>query len=152
VTVAMKPVPTEAAITALCGHRFPGGDILVEHWENFLLTDCTGTDLLPDGLLHPVVLFHLPIQGAGTSIAEMFALGQAESDLSIMIESYDWNLYRPMYEKTMYQVSGEIVSAERCTNPDGSLYDRIQFLFEVRHDEVMVASSEIIWHYTRNLL
>ena len=37
---------------ALVGHRFPGGDRAIEHWENWLLTDCTGRDPLPDGLVH----------------------------------------------------------------------------------------------------
>ena len=53
----------------------------MEHWENFLLTECTGAQLLPNGIVHPIALFHVPITGAGTSIAEMFSLGQAESDL-----------------------------------------------------------------------
>ena len=86
----MHKVPPEAEIRALTGHQFPGGHYTIAHWENVLLTGCTGADLLPGGLAHPAALFHLPIVGSGTSIAEMFALGQAESDLSIMIESYEW--------------------------------------------------------------
>ena len=70
--------PPEAEIEALVGHQFPGGEYTIEHWENFLLTECTGGELLPDGMVHPVALFHVPILGANTSIAEMFALGQAE--------------------------------------------------------------------------
>ena len=75
----MKPVPDREIIEAQAGHRFPGGDYVIAHWENFLLTQCTGAELLPDGLAHPIALFHLPIAGAGTSIAEMFELGRAES-------------------------------------------------------------------------
>ena len=33
------------------------------------VTECTGGEQLPDGLAHPVALFHMPILGAGTSIA-----------------------------------------------------------------------------------
>ena len=106
-----NPVPAEADITRLAGHRFPGGFYTVAHWENFLLTECTGAELLPDGMVHPVALFHIPIIGAGTSIAEMFALGQAESDLSIMIESYDWETFLPLREEMRYRVSGGITSA-----------------------------------------
>ncbi len=69
-----KSIPAEADITGLAGHRFPGGFYTVAHWENFLLTECTGAQLLPHGMVHPVALFHVPIQGAGTSIAELFAL------------------------------------------------------------------------------
>ena len=127
----------------------------MEHWENFLLTGCTGADLLPGGQVHPVALFHLPIMGAGTSIAEMFALGQAESDLSIIIESYEWEMLQPLYEETRYAATGAIVSAERCTNEQGQPYDRVQFCFDVSDpsgEQDLVALTTITWHYTRNTL
>ena len=151
--MSAHPVPPEEEITALAGHRFPGGFYTVEHWENFLLTECTGAELLPDGMVHPVALFHLPIMGANTSIAEMFALGQAESDLSIMIESYDWETMLPLREEVKYRVTGGINSAERRENEQGQLYDRIQFCFEVHNpDDVLAARTTITWHYTRNTL
>ena len=105
-------VPTEE-IEALVGHKFPGGEYTIEHWENFLLTECTGADLLPDAMVHPVALFHVPILGCNTSIAEMFALGQAESDFSIGIESYDWEIFAPLFEDTCYQISGRVTEAGR---------------------------------------
>ena len=146
-------LPARETIEALAGHQFPGGNYRIAHWENFLLSGCTGADLLPDGLAHPIALFHLPITGAGTSIAEMFALGRAESDLSIMIESYDWETFAPLYEETPYQVSGQIASAQRCKNETGQLYDRIQFVFEMRDPrDALAARTTITWHYTRNTL
>ncbi|MEP5765946.1 MAG: hypothetical protein ABJ308_15225 [Halieaceae bacterium] len=147
-----QPIPAEADIDALLGHRFPGGHYCIEHWENFLLTDCTGAQLLPGGRAHPVALFHLPIMGAGTSIADMFALGQAESDLSILIESYDWELFAPLYEAVNYRVEGSITAAARMHNDQGKPYDRIQFCFEVSDDDALVARTTITWHYTRNTL
>jgi hypothetical protein len=148
-----KPVPAEADITRLAGHRFPGGFYTVAHWENVLLTECTGAELLPAGQVHPVALFHLPITGAGTSIADMFALGHAESDLSIMIESYDWEIFLPLREEIRYSVSGGIDSAQRCANPAGQVYDRVQFRFEVRAPgDALAARTTITWHYTRNTL
>ena len=118
-----------------------------------LLTGCTGADLLPDGLAHPIALFHLPIAGAGTSIADLFALGQAESDLSIMIESYDWEYFQPLREEETYQVAGRVNSAERCRNDEGQTYDRVQFVFDVAAgDSTPVARSTITWHFTRGML
>ena len=147
------PVPNESDIIGPAGHRFPGGHYTVAHWENFLLTECTGAQLLPNGIVHPVALFHIPIIGAGTSIAEMFALGQAESDLSIMIESYDWETFTPLREDIQYSISGSITSAQRCQNDQGKTYDRIQFCFEVRTPEdTLVARTTITWHYTRKTL
>ena len=42
-----KPIPAEGEITRLVNHHFPGGFYTVAHWENFLLTECTGAALLP---------------------------------------------------------------------------------------------------------
>ncbi len=146
-------VPTIADIEALVGHRFPGGNYCVEHWDNALLTRCTGADLLPAGQVHPVVLFHLPIQGAGTSIAEMFALGQAESDFSITIESYDWEIFEPLLESVSYAVGGQVISAERVPVDSDSCYDRIRFQFEVLTPEgALAARTTITWRYTRGML
>jgi hypothetical protein len=147
---ASSPIPPEAEIRAIVGHRFPGGDYTVAHWENFLLTECTGVELLPDGMVHPVVLFHMPILGARTTIAEMFSLGQAESDFSIGIESYDWEMFEPLREEVAYGVSGHIIAAERRSRPDGRPFDRIQFQFEVaRPDGALAARTTITWHYNR---
>lgn len=149
----LKTVPTENDITALAGHQFPGGHYTIEHWENFLLTECTGAQLLSNGVVHPVALFHVPILGCGTSIAEMFELGQAESDLSIMIESYDWEMFSPLKENVSYNISGSIPSAQRCQNDQGQTYDRIQFCFEMHApDNSLSARTTITWHYTRNML
>ena len=145
-----RPIPPEAEIRAIVGHRFPGGPYTVAHWENFLLTECTGAELLPEGMVHPVVLFHMPILGSRTTIGEMFALGQAESDYSIGIESYDWEMLEPLREEVPYAVSGKVVAAERCTPAEGRMYDRIQFQFEVAQpDGVLAARTTITWHYNR---
>ena len=146
-------MPGRAEIEAIAGHQFAGGEYTIAHWENVLLTGCTGADLLPDGMAHPIALFHLPITGAGTSIADMFALGQAESDLSIMIESYDWEYYQPLREEQTYRVAGRVQSAERCENEQGQVYDRVQFVFDVSSEgETPVALSTITWHFTRGML
>jgi hypothetical protein len=34
--------PPAEQIRALVGHRFRGGHYTIAHWENFLLTECTG--------------------------------------------------------------------------------------------------------------
>ncbi len=145
------PLPPEESITALTGHRFPGGRYTVAHWESTLLTDCTGAERLPGGQVHPIALFHVPFLGGGTSIAELFALGQAESDLSIMIEGYDWEFFTHLQENTEYDVSGGITLAERC-NDGGRIYDRIRFVFELADGDAIAARSTITWHFTRNTL
>ena len=142
--------PDVDEIRALVGHRFPGGDYTIAHWENFLLTECTGAPPLPDGLAHPVALFHMPILGANTSIGEMFALGQAESDFSIGIESYDWEIFEPLCEEVRYRVTGEVTAADRRTEGVRT-FDRIQFRFDLHGpDGDHAARTTITWHYNRS--
>ena len=120
---------TEAQLDALEGHRFAGGRYRIEHWENFLLTDCTGRDPLPDGLVHPIVLFHVPILGVGTSITELFALGGVSGPGSVGLEGYDWECIRPLVEDIEYRMEGGVVSAHRTTDDAGRVIDK--FVFEI---------------------
>ncbi len=143
-------LPPESEIRALVGHQFPGGEYTIAHWENFLLTECTGAEPLPDDLAHPVALFHMPILGANTSIGEMFALGQAESDFSIGIESYDWEIHRPLREELTYKVTARITEADRRQD-DSATFDRIQFQFDLHDpDGEHAARTTITWHYRRS--
>ena len=143
------PIPPAEQIEALAGHRFPGGEYRIEHWENVLLTGCTGAELLPDGLVHPVALFHVPIAASGTSIAEMFALGQADSDSSIGIESYDWIFHKSLREEIEYRVEAEITEAGRRQQDDRT-YDRIQFRFDLFDNTGEPAATTVVtWHYNR---
>ena len=102
-------------------------------------------------MVHPVVLFHMPILGSRTTIGEMFALGQAESDFSIGIESYDWEMFKPLVEETPYKISGKIIDAEHRLTGHGRPHDRIQFQFEVAEpDGTLAARTTITWHYGRS--
>jgi hypothetical protein len=148
--MTIPPLPDVAEIEALVGHEFPGGTYTIQHWENFLLTECTGANPLPNSQVHPAAMFHVPILGANTTIGEMFALGQAESDASIGIESYDWQLFAPLHEDVAYDITAKITEAGRCDIENGRLYDRIQFVFDLAGpDGKNVARSTVTWHYHR---
>jgi len=122
---------SEAEALALIGHRFPGGQYRIQHWENFLLTDCTGSEQLSDGLVHPVALFHVPILGARTSITELFELGGARGAGSVGLEGYDWEYLQPLREEVDYRVEGGITSVERKASPEGRIYDAVAFTIEL---------------------
>jgi acyl dehydratase len=123
---------TNEELAALVGHRFPGGTYRVAHWENWLLTDCTGREPMPEGLVHPIVLFHAPILGAGTSIGELFRLGGVSgAGGSVGLEGYDWEYFHPLREEIDYRVEGGIVSAERHVTESGSIIDRVAFGIEL---------------------
>jgi len=140
-------------ITTLVGHRFPGGVRRIEHWENFLLTDCTGSAQLPDGLVHPIALFHVPIQGAGTSIAELFELGGVgdAGAGAVGLESYDWEYFLALRENVDYRVDGAIVSAEPRTTSTGRPYDHLAFSIELREpDGDLAARITNTWRFYRS--
>lgn len=140
----------EEELGALVGHRFPGGTRCVEHWENFLLTDATGSPPLPDGLVHPAHLFHVPIDGAGVTIADLFALGRAESDASITIDYYDWEILRPLQEGERYTVEGGITEYERTGGGDRPIVDSLTFRIEMSGgDGALVARITFRWHFWR---
>ena len=141
-------LPAVEDIQALLGYEFPGGRYTIAHWENFLLTECTGSGPLPDDLAHPVALFHVPILGAGTSITEMFELGHAESGVSIGIESYEWEFHQALREEVEYDITGKVTAAERI-NTETQTYDRIQFRFDLTDRGQAVASTIVTWRYRR---
>ena len=142
------PSPNIEKIQALRGHVFPGGYYTIAHWENFLLTECTGSEPLPGDLAHPVALFHVPILGAGTSIAEMFDLGQAEDGVSIGIESYEWEFHQSLKEEVEYFVSGRIITAERLFE-NNRTFDRLQFRFDLSLRNEPVATTTVTWRDRR---
>lgn len=141
---------TEHELAALVGHRFPGGTYRVAHWESWLLTDCTGREPLPDRLVHPIVLFHAPILGAGTSIAELFRLGGVSgAGGSVGLLGYDWEYAQPIREETDYRVEGGIVSAERHVAASGAVADELAFRIELMLDGALVARVTNRWQLRR---
>jgi acyl dehydratase len=115
----------------LLGATFPGGRIRLASWENYLLTDCTTAEQLPDGLGHPVALFHLPILGSGIDIATLFAWCGAEGPGSVGLDGYDWEYLQPLRVDTDYDVTGSIVQWERRSDDSGAPYDAMAFRIEL---------------------
>jgi hypothetical protein len=141
---------SEADFVGLVGHRFTGGSYRIAHWENWLLTDCTGRSPMPDDLVHPVALFHVPIQGARTSIAELFELGGAGGPGSVGLESYDWEYLAPLREDVEYTMSGGIVAAERTVSDNGAAADRLAFAIELFDGDALVARITNRWVFRRS--
>ena len=140
---------TEQELGALVGRRFPGGHYRIAHWENWLLTDCTGRPPMPGDLVHPIVLFHAPILGAGTSIPELFRLGEAGGAGSVGLESYDWEYFQPLREDVEYRVDGGIVEAERTVTESGAIVDRVAFSIELCDANTLAARVTNRWKFRR---
>ncbi len=134
----------------LVGHRFPGGNRTIDRWENYLLTDCTTSPQLEDGLVHPIALFHIPIQGVQTSIAELFEIGRVEGAGSVGLDGYDWEYFQPLREDVEYRCEGEILEVERLQTDSGHIYDRFVFAIELSDQEgQLVARATSFWRLRR---
>ncbi len=150
-TASATPAPTDEEIAALVGHRFAGGERKVEHWENWLLTDCTQRPPMSGGLLHPVVLFHVPIQAASTSIGEIFSICGGGAAGSVTLLGYEWDFLAPLIEDVVYRGDGGIVDANRCRDSSGViLHDDICFVIELLDPtDRTVARVTTRWRFLR---
>lgn len=137
---------------SLVGHRFPGGIVEIEHWENVLFSDVMGTEPLPGGLAHPAFLFHTPLAGAGISIADLFTLFRAESDEAVRAGEYCWEIHRPLREGTRYRVSGEVVGMERKESRRLGPMDVASFRLDLHdaEDGGLVATTTSTWLVLRS--
>ena len=134
----------------LVGHRFPGGKRTIARWENYLLTDCTTSPQLDDGLVHPIALFHIPIQGVQTSIAELFEIGRVEGAGSVGLDGYDWEYFQPVREDVEYSCEGQILEVERLYTDSGNMYDRFVFAIKLSDQEdQLVARATSFWRLRR---
>lgn len=141
---------TDDVLETLVGHRFPGGTYTIERWENFLLADCTGREPLDDDLVHPIALFHVPILGAGTSISELFAIGEVEGAGSVGLDGYDWEYFKPLRQDVEYRFEGGFVSAERHSDSKGRVYDAVSFSIELfEPDGTPAARITNFWRFRR---
>lgn len=136
-------------IKDLVGHRFPGGERSIEHWENFLLTEATGADPLAGDVAHPVHLFHVPIEGAGITIAELFELAEAEGPDRVGLDSYDWEWFMPLREGVAYRCEGEVRSVEP-KRVGGRAFDELVFVIDLSVEGVPAARVTNTWHIWRS--
>ncbi len=143
-------MPSEAALQALVGRRFPGGTYRIEHWENFLLSDATGAAPLPDRLAHPAHLFHVAINGVGTSISELFRLAGSPPGAPVSIDYYDWRIHQPLREDESYHVAGGITGFERRTGRQGTVSDAFRYEIALGdEDGEPVAEVAFGWRFWR---
>ena len=142
--------PSEESMQARVGFRFPGGTYRIEHWENFLLSEATGIAPLPDRLAHPAHLFHVAINGVGTSITELFALADSKPGAPVSIDYYDWQIEEPLREYETYTLSGGITDFERSQTEGSPIRD--SFVYEIDLGTAggpRVAKVAFRWHFWR---
>ena len=133
--------------------RFPGGRYTIAHWENFLLTDCTTSPQLANGLAHPVNLFHVSILGAGVNITELFAVCGAEGPGTVGLDGYDWEFFSPLHIDTEYVVQGSIIEWEHRLDEQDNPFDSMRFAIELSAaDDTsnLIARATNTWRFRRS--
>ena len=144
------PTLTSTQLAELVGYRFAGGAYRIAHWENWLLTDCTEREPLPDALVHPIALFHVPLLGSGAPITELFRLIGATGPGSVSLLGYDWEYVEPLLEDTEYRCEGGIIAADRADADDGRVADTVAFRIELFDDaDRLVARITNRWRINR---
>ncbi|HJM28797.1 MAG: hypothetical protein QF596_09580 [Acidimicrobiales bacterium] len=143
-------IVSEEEMLDLRGYKFPGGVRTVEHWENWLLTDCTTGQQLPDNLVHPIALFHVPIQGSGCSISELFSLVRVQGAGSVGLDGYDWEYFHPLKEDVPYLCEGEVIDVQRVKTDNGKIYDRFVFSIDLLNEsDLLIARVTNHWRLWR---
>jgi hypothetical protein len=143
-------IPSEEAMRALVGHRFPGGAYCIEHWENFLFSEATGVDPLPDRLVHPAHLFHVAINGVGTSITELFRLAGSGPGGPVSIDYYDWCIHQPLREDETYALAGGITEFTRSVREGSPTRDSFTYAIDLAGAAgIRVAEVAFRWHFWR---
>jgi len=89
---------------SLVGKKFPGGEYTFERWENVLLHDVVEFPPPPDGIVHPIGLFHVPLAACGWNYRQIFEVCGAESDEAVRAGEYTWELMSPMREGIAYRL------------------------------------------------
>ena len=146
-------VLTDGDLDLLRAHRFASRSASIEHWENWLLTDCTQRAPMPDGALHPIAMFHLPLAAAGVTIGELFTLGGAAPEPgAVTLLGYDWQFVTPLREGRPYTGGGGVGAVERVTGSDSTvLYDDVDFVFELADDSgSVVDTASHHWRFRRS--
>ena len=112
---------------------------------------CVPRGPMKNNVVHPAALFHVPIRACDAKISELYELGHADSEASMMIESYECDMFHPLKEDVSYKGSGKITEVERAVGEDGKTFDRIQLSFELVDPEgELTARSVMAWRYMRS--
>ena len=117
----------EHPLSALVGHRLPGGRYSLAPHENFLLHDALYSTPTPRP--HPLAAFVAAQRGMGVSVAELFRLFESDIDDGPLLVECGLEFHRELTEATEYEVGGVIDAVERRTSRRIGDFDRITCRF-----------------------
>jgi hypothetical protein len=135
-------------VEKIVGTEFPGGNYTIEPWEHRLFCDAILAEEPPNGVAHPLYVYHASRAGMGLSLAELFALCLANPVDGGMFGEHREEIFRPLKVGATYQVSGRIVDVERKRGRSGT-FDIIEFELALSDDATAIATSSNRWMFPR---
>ena len=136
------------------GHRFPGGEVTVPHWENWLFCDAVLADHpahrnaeaaaqlgYPAPVVHPGLVYFACVRGAGITFADIFRLMDFDENDGPMFGEQRIDFVAPMFEGFEYQAAGEITSVVRKEGRRAGAFDIVAFEIRLAREGSTVVTS-----------
>ena len=102
--------------------------------------------------VHPIAMFHVPLDAAGVSIGDLFALGGALPEPgAVTLLGYDWEYAKPLREGVAYVGGGGVGAVQRSKSVDGVVqFDDVDFVFSLSDESsAVVATATHHWRFRR---
>lgn len=122
------------------GHRFPGGTVVVRHWENWLFCDAVlaehpahysveGAKALgyPSPVVHPCLVFVACLRGACVSQQDIFDLMEFDPSDGPLFGEQQLQFDEPVFEEVEYGANGGIVGVMRKQGKRAGIFDLVTF-------------------------
>jgi hypothetical protein len=144
------PARSENPYGHLVGHRFPGGEHLLQSHEAWLWADAVRAT--PDHeLAHPGLAYMVGLHGGGASIADIMDLLDADRDSGVLFGELEVEFAQPLRPDRTYTVTGEILDVERKHGRRAGVFDRVRFVHVVSEAATgaPVAKVTHVWIFPR---
>lgn len=136
------------------GYRFPGGRVIVPHWQNWLFCDAVLADHpahrsveaarelgYPAPVVHPGLVYFACVRGAGITFADIFALMDFDEQEGPMFGEQQMEFTEPIFEGIEYEAAGKITSVVRKKGKRAGVFDIVTFEISLSRDGRQVVSS-----------
>lgn len=116
---------SERELSALVGHRMPGGRARIEPYTDWLVRDVVGAPQRAPGddVVHPAVAFLLAQGNVGMELEEVFALFGARSQDGPMLGEWSVDFARPLRTGVDYDVTCTVGQVRRTRGARTGVFD-----------------------------
>lgn len=136
----------------LAGHKFPTGEYTLEPHVAWLWADSLMST--PDAAtVHPTMGHYVALRGGGASIGQIIELmgGDPATGGGSMLGRVKVSFSGALKVGTTYKIDGEIVKVDRKRGRRAGVFDRVEFLAQVREKDTgeLILESTNTWVFLR---